>query len=299
MCDLGYARPMMRSPREVRHSGRCSLFPICALAALLLIQACAPGHGGEQDDLASAKEVRDSDRSLARIQNAVDNSLRPEEDRARDEHRRPSEVLTFFGLEEGMRVADLQCGTGYYTEILSSVVGPEGTVYAQNNDFVVTRFADEPMKLRLAKLREAGQTNVQRIDAELDEMELPSGLDAVLFVRFYHDLFWLPTPDEDKTDRREFLRRVYAALKPGGVFGVVDHHAEAGSLERDALDPREGLHRIDVELVKREVQEAGFELDAESDVLANPEDTRDWNIFSENRRDQTDRFVLRFLKPRA
>ena len=94
-----------------------------------------------------------------------------------------------------------------------------------------------------------------------------------------------------------FLRRVYEALKPGGVFGIVDHHAEAGSGERDALDPREGLHRIDIDLVKREVLEAGFVLDAESNVLRNPDDTRDWNIFSEGRRDKTDRFVLRFVKP--
>ena len=80
---------------------------------------------------------------------------------------------------------------------------------------------------------------------------------------------------------------------------MVDHHAEAGSEERDAMDPEEGLHRIDVELVKQDVLAAGFLLQAESPLLQHPEDTRDWNIFIDERtrRDTTDRFVLRFVKP--
>ncbi len=233
----------------------------------------------------------------AKIRSAVDDPLRSEEDRARDADRHPAEILAFFGIDEGIHVADLQATAGYYTEILSSVVGPGGMVYAQNNEFVLTRFAGEPLGQRLEKLRKAGRENIRRLDDELDEMKLPGNLDAALFIRFYHDLFWLPTPDGDKADRAEFLRRVHEALKPGGVFGIVDHHAEAGSGARDALDPGEGLHRIDIDLVKREVMEAGFVLDAESDVLSNPDDTRDWNIFSEGRRDRTDRFVLRFVKP--
>jgi predicted methyltransferase len=197
-----------------------------------------------------------------------------------------------------MRVADLQATHGFYTEILSTLVGPQGRVYAQNNDFVTTRFA-EGLRERMEKLRDAGRHNVEPIVAELDEMELPAGLDAVLFVRFYHDLFWQPRPDGELTDRTEFLRRVHDSLKPGGVFGVVDHHAQAGSGERDALDPENGLHRIDVELVKREVLAAGFVLEEESGLLRHPEDTRDWNIFIDNRtrRDKTDRFVLRFVRP--
>lgn len=233
------------------------------------------------------------------IRAAVDDPLRPEQDRARDADRHPAEILEFFGIEPGMRVADLQAARGYYTELLSSVVGPAGRVWAQNNAFVLQRFAAGPISERVARLQTAGRDNVELVEAELDEMELPAGLDAVLFVRFYHDLFWLPTPDGDKTDRAEFLRRVYAALAPGGVFGVIDHHAAAGSGERDALDREKGLHRIDVELVKSEVLAAGFRLDAESDVLRNPGDTRDWSIFSEARRDKTDRFVLRFVKPPA
>lgn len=229
----------------------------------------------------------------------ADDPLRPEEDRARDADRKPGQVLDFFGIGEGMHVLDLQASRGYYTEILSAAVGPEGAVIAQNNDFVVNRFADGPLDERIERIAAAGRSNITRLDAELDEMELPEGLDAVVFVRFYHDLFWLPTPDGDLTDRAEFLRRVHDALDPGGIFGVIDHHAEAGSGDRDALDPREGLHRIDAELVMAEILAAGFVLDAESDLLKNPDDTRDWNIFADDaaRRDKTDRFVWRFVKP--
>lgn len=278
-------RRTMRNPRSVL---------LVALAVMHL--GCGGGYDEPVEPIAIDPWPLATD-----IRPAVDDPLRPEEDRARDADRRPAEVLAFFGIGEGMRVADLQATVGYYTEILSSVVGPEGRVYAQNNNFVLEGFAEQGFAERLAKLREAGRPNVTRIDAELDEMELPPDLDAVLFVRFYHDLFWLPKPDRSLNDRQEFLRRVYEALRPGGVFGVVDHHAVAGSEERDALDPEVGLHRIDIELVKREILAAGFVLDAESDVLADPDDTRDWNIFIDERtrRDKTDRFVLRFVKPEA
>jgi predicted methyltransferase len=264
-------------------------------ALFLLIALGFPGCSDSCEQQSDPGD--DADRILAGARAAVDDPLRPDRDRRRDPDRRPAELLAFFGIDEGMRVADLQATHGFYTEILSTVVGPEGRVYVQNNDFVVARFGERLGK-RLEKLREAGRDNVERIDAELDDMDLPSDLDAVLFIRFYHDLFWQPRPDGKLTDRAEFLRRVYESLKPGGVFGVVDHHAQAGSGERDALDPENGLHRIDIELVKREVLAAGFVLQVESDLLRHPEDTRDWNIFIDNRtrRDKTDRFVLRFVK---
>ena len=268
------------------------------LAALLLAGCGQPADHGHSHDAEAPAEAGTLPET---IRSAVDDPLRPEGDRARDADRKPAEVLAFFGIEEGMRVADLQAGTGYYTELLSGVVGPDGRVYAQNNAFVIERFADGPLAERLVRLSEVGRDNVERVDAELDEMELPGRLDAAVFVRFYHDLFWLPTPDENLTDRAEFLRRVHDALAPGGIFAVIDHHAEAGSGERDAVDPQEGLHRVDIELVKSEILAAGFVLEAESDLLAHPEDSRDWNIFADEsaRRDKTDRYVLRFVKPGA
>ncbi len=220
------------------------------------------------------------------IEQAVSNPERPESDRQRDADRRPAEVLAFFGIEPGMKVGDLMAGTGYYSEILSRAVGPTGAVYAQNNKFVVERFVDKPLTERLAR---PGFDNITRLDRELESPGLPAGLDAAIMIRFYHDMYW------QKSDRKAFIKAVFDALKPGGIFGIVDHHAPEGTGADHVLD----LHRVDAELVKKEILAAGFVLDDESDLLANPDDTRDWNIFADEaaRRDKTDRFVIRFRKP--
>ncbi|MFQ5748939.1 MAG: class I SAM-dependent methyltransferase [Planctomycetota bacterium] len=220
------------------------------------------------------------------IRDAVAGPGRPEGDRRRDADRRPGEVLAFFGIRPEMKVAEMMAGTGYYAELLARTVGPQGRVYAQNNSFVLSRFADKPLT---ARLKDPTLSNVVRLDRELEDPGLPEGLDAVLMIRFYHDTYW------QKTDRKKMNRAIFRALKPGGVFGVVDHQAEAGSGDRDVLR----LHRVDEAMVEREILAAGFVLDAESDVLKNPDDPRDFNIFADGakNRDRTDRFVLRFRKP--
>lgn len=250
---------------------------VLALAVLAL-----PPLGGTLPS-AHAGEVPEH---LAR---AVADEGRPGEDRARDADRRPAEVLAFFGIEPGMRVAEMMAGTGYYTEILSRALGPRGRLYVHNSPFVLERFAEKPLSERLERM---GSSNVTRINSDPGDPGLPSGLDAVLLIRFYHDFFW------QGVDRAAFNRAVFQALKPGGIFGVVDHHAEAGSGDRDAK-ARDGLHRVDAGLVKKEILEAGFVLEATSDILSHPEDTRDWFIFVDEgeRRDRTDRFVYRFRKP--
>ncbi len=216
---------------------------------------------------------------------AVAHPDRPAADRDRDADRKPAEVVRFFGVEPGMKVADLMTGFGYYAEIFARVVGPTGTVYAQNNKFVVERFADKPLGERLARL---GLDYVVRLDRELEDPGLPEGeLDVAVLVLFYHDTYW------QKTDRAAMNKAIYAALKPGGVFGVVDHHAAAGSKDRDV----QTLHRVDAEMVKAEILAAGFVLDAESDVLRRPEDDRTKNVFDKTIRGKTDRFVYRFRKP--
>jgi len=230
-----------------------------------------------------------ADRSIvvpAHIARAVAAPERPEADRKRDADRHPGEVLAFFGIEPGMRVADLMAGTGYYTEILSRAVGPAGKVYAQNNHFVLERFADGPLTERLAR---PGLDNVIRLDRELESPGLPEGLDAAIMIRFYHDMYW------QETNRRAFNQAVFKALKPGAVFGIVDHQAPAGSGFEHVRD----LHRVEADLVMKEVLASGFLFDAASNVLANPNDTRDWSIFDDDavRRDKTDRFVFRFRKP--
>lgn len=219
------------------------------------------------------------------IRNAVASPERLEEDRVRDVDRHPAEVLAFFGIGPDMKVAEMAAGRGYYTELLARVVGPGGSVLAQNNAYVLEKFAEAPLTERLAR---PGLENVTRLDTEFDDPQLPTGeLDSVLMVLFYHDTYWM------KTDRTRMNAAIFAALKPGGVFGVIDHHAAAGSADRDV----QTLHRIDAELVKREVLAAGFVLEGESAVLAHPEDDRTKNVFDEALRGETDRFVYKFRKP--
>ncbi len=214
---------------------------------------------------------------------------RAEDDRALDAGRRPAEVLTFFGIARGQRVADLFAGTGYTTELLARAVGPEGHVYAQNNAFVMDRFAREPIRARLAQPHLAHVTLVER---ELDAPLPPEaqGLDAVIFILAYHDTVWM------ETDRAAMNRAIFEALRPGGVYGIVDHSAEPGSGTRDV----QTLHRIEESVVIDEITAAGFRLDGRASTLREAEDARDWNASpraAAERRGHSDRFVLRFVRP--
>jgi len=211
---------------------------------------------------------------------------RPEADRARDASSRPAEVLAFLGIERGDRVADLLAGGGYYTRILVPLVGPSGRVYAGNNPFFAGFFGEAFDAL----MAESAFANVVRIEAPVDELPLPQdgSLDAVIMSQAYHDLI---LGDED---RDEMNRRIYAALKPGGVYGIIDHAAARGS----GTSATESLHRIDKQFVIDEVENAGFELTAEAYYLSNPADGHTVMIFDPSQRGQTDRFILRFEKPR-
>lgn len=256
-----------------------------AILVAILTVACGPSEPPAEPPAATAPDPGVVTPSAA-LQAAVTNPDRPERDRNRDVDRKPAEVLAFFGIEPGMRVAEMMAGEGYYTEILAGAVSPGGMLYAHNSPFVLERFAESPFSERLARM---GAEHVVRIDSEPESPGLPGELDAVLLFRFYHDFCW------QGVDRAAFNRAVFDALRPGGVLGIIDHQAEPGSGERDA----ETLHRIDAELVRREVEAAGFVFDAGSDLLSDPSDTRDWFIFDPERpgRDRTDRFVLRFRKP--
>jgi predicted methyltransferase len=211
------------------------------------------------------------------------------EDRVLDASRKPAELLSFLGVRPGWRVADLGAGGGYTTELLRRAVGSEGVVYGQNSKVLLERFLEKPWSARLAMPAMKG---VIRLDREFDAPfpdDLPA-LDAVTMVLFYHDTVWL------KVDREAMNKAVFAALKPGGIYLIVDHSARTG----DGANVTESFHRIEEAVVKMEVQAAGFVLDGEADFLRNPDDTRDWNDSPRaagERRGTSDRFVLRFRKP--
>ena len=223
------------------------------------------------------------------IRTAVDAKDRSPADRALDEGRKPAEVLAFFGIRPGMHVAELGAGLGYTAELLARIVGPKGVVYAQNNRFVLDRFAEAPWSARLQK---PVMKNVVRVDREFDDPLPPEAhdLDAVVMILFYHDTVWLGT------DRAKMNAAIFHALKKGGVFAIVDHSAKDG----DGTNVAQTFHRIEESVVKKEVEAAGFKLKKESDLLRNPSDTRDWNdspIAAGDRRGTSDRFTLAFVKP--
>ena len=214
---------------------------------------------------------------------------RSPEDRALDAGRMPGEVFTFFKIAPGQKIGELFAGGGYSTEMMARIVGDGGVIYAQNTKDVLDRFARKPFEARMTK---PVMKVVKPVEAPADS-PFPAdakNLDAVVCILNYHDFVW------QKVDRAKLNKAVFDALKPGGIYAMIDHSAEKGSGIRDV----ETLHRIDEEVVKKELLEAGFKLEAESDMLRNPDDKRDWNSSPREageRRGTSDRFVLRFVKP--
>ncbi|MEE2565289.1 class I SAM-dependent methyltransferase [Hyphobacterium marinum] len=241
----------------------------------------APGSG-DQAEYANANQA------------AVNDAARPEQDRARDATRHPAEILNFAGVEPGWAIADIGAGGGYYTRILSRAVGANGTVYAHNYQWVVDRFPNADTALTAI----AGEyDNVDYyVATAADVMSgVDAPLDAAFIVLGYHDLIW-QQPDIQTLTREERIasnRLIYDALRPGGVLIIIDHRAEDGSMDRDV----DAFHRIGEAMVREEIEAAGFQLDGESDLLSNAEDTRDIGVFDPSIRGRTDRFVLRYRKP--
>ncbi len=223
------------------------------------------------------------------IRAAVDAPDRSAADRALDAGRHPVDMLVFFNVRPGMRVAELGAGTGYTTELLARAVGPKGVVYAQNDKFILDRFAEGPWSERLQK---PVMKNVVRVDREFDDPLPPEAhdLDAVFMILFYHDTVWL------KTDRAKMNHAVFQALKRGGIFAIVDHSAKPGT----GLSDVQTLHRIEEATLRQEIEAAGFHISASSDALRNRSDPRDWNaspLAAGERRGTSDRFMLAFVKP--
>jgi len=224
----------------------------------------------------------------ANITAALADKSRPEADVKRDAARRPGEMLAFAGVKPGDKVADFMMGGGYFTAILSPAVGTTGKVYAyQSAEFIAFRAAYGDEQKKAAE----GRANVVPLTAPLSAVGLPDGLDLVLTVQNYHDMHLKPFPAGTAASVNA---QVFKALKPGGVYLVVDHAAAAGA----PLTVADTLHRIDPAIVKQEVQAAGFKFEGESDVLKDPADDHTANVFSPAIRGKTDQFIYKFRKPK-
>jgi predicted methyltransferase len=224
------------------------------------------------------------------ISAAISDPGRPEADRKQDANRKPLEVLEFAGVKPGDRVADFIPGGGYVTRLFSKIVGKSGHVYAVVPEelFSMRENADAAVKAIAA---DKEYSNVTVLKEPAERFSAPEKLDMVWTSMNYHDL-------HDKflgpVNLAVLNKKIFNALKPGGIYLVLDHAAASGSGLRDT----ETLHRIDPVAVKNEVLAAGFVLDGESDVLHNPQDDHTAKIFDPAIRGKTDKFIFKFRKPK-
>lgn len=228
-------------------------------------------------------------RAAARVSEAIAAAVadpaRPAADRERDAERKPAACLAFAGVHPGMTIAELFPGKGYFTRIFSRVVGPKGRVY----EFVPPpRKRGSPVAVKAIAADPHYDHNITVLQGPLADFHLPRPVDLVWTSQNYHDLHNIPG-----LDVAAFDRAVYAALKPGGIFLVLDHVAPAGSGFSDTST----LHRIDPAAAKKEIMSAGFRFVGESNVLRNPSDPHTKVVFDPSIRGHTDQFIYKFRKP--
>jgi predicted methyltransferase len=247
------------------------------MASVIAVSSCIYGTSGASyaDDAIAA---------------AVAHADRPAEEKARDAGRKPAEVLRFAGIEPGMTVLDINSAGGYYTEILSHLVGPEGKVYAHNGP-VYWDFVKDSVGARY----EGRLENVVLLSPETEAVDLAEGsVDAAVMVLAYHDFYFVhKARAEPQADVESALASYFKALKKGGKILIIDHVGPKGA---DAATMNQ-IHRIDPALVKEQMMAAGFKLTAESDLLSNPEDSPTESPFRKEFRGKTDRFMQLYMKP--
>ena len=235
----------------------------------------------------------------AYITSAIADHSRPEADSKRDQDRKPGELVAFAGIKPGDKVADVMPGGGYFTRIFSKVVGPKGHVYAVIPSSLATG-APKRIDDFKAAMADPAYGNTTLVIRPYDQIGADEPLDVIWTAQNYHDVYGAVSvfavagqsgPDETQN----MDRAAFKALKPGGVYMVIDHVAKAGSDDQVAKN----LHRMDPAQVIAQAQAAGFVLEARSDMLANPQDMHDKLIFAPEIRGHTDQFVLKFRKPKT
>lgn len=220
------------------------------------------------------------------IAKAVNDSSRPAADRAADARRLPYKTILFSGVKEGDVVGEFLPGGGYYTRMLSDVVGPKGKVYALET----TRWGQGNIDATKAVSSEKGHENVKFDASAFGEFNLPEKVDVFWTTLNYHDLH---IAKYGTVDMAAFNRHVFDSVKPGGTYFIVDHVANPGTTDAQIAD----LHRIDKDVVIKEVEAAGFQLAGESSVLHRSADDHAKTVFDKSIQGHTDQFMLKFKKP--
>lgn len=260
---------------------------------LLCMTSLAVGACGGEDAPAStqtaAAPVDTAQASPAEpgLEELLASDSRAAADRARDAGRKPASVLAFLGIMPGMTVLDVMAAGGWYTEVLALAVGPDGQVTAQNPGFILTFRDGANDKALDARLADDRLPNVSRLDKEFADMTTADGVfDAALSALNLHDVY-----NRDGEDAATgVMRVVHSMLKPGGVFGVIDHQGADGQ-------DNEALHRMLKADAIRIAEAAGFVVEGDSDLLHVADDDHTQRVFAEGRRGNTDRFLLKLRKP--
>ncbi len=220
----------------------------------------------------------------------LDNNTRPAAEVAKDGARKPAAIMAFAGIKRGQTVVDMLPGGGYFTRVIAQTVGPDGKVVALVADQYAKAFPKARTDIE-ALVAEPAYKNVTAAIRPLTDVGAPNSVDRVFTAQNYHDLKSknLPAGTADAINRA-----VFSALKPGGMYIIIDHSAAKGSGLRDV----DTLHRIDAAAVKAEVTAAGFKFAGASKLLANKTDDRSKIVFNPAIQGKTDQFVFRFVKPK-
>jgi predicted methyltransferase len=264
---------------------------LLAAAVAALAAACQPASAPSSSTATTTETAtgttetsRDLTSSVAAdapyITAALASTRRPAADRAQDATRHPAETLALSGVAPGQKIGELMAGEGYFTRLFSLAVGHQGHVYT------IVRL--HPSQYEHPVAEDMG--NVTTVHGDYDAFTLPAPVDLVFTARNYHDL---KIASYNMGDTVGMERAAFAALRPGGLYVVIDHSAVAGS----ATDQAHPLHRIDQDVVRREVESVGFIYDGDSQMLRNPQDPRTANVFDPVIRGHTDQFFMRFHKP--
>lgn len=250
------------------------------LIASMTLAACGGDAGTDSTEPVEKSSTPDLAALLA-------SESRPAADRDRDAGRKPADVIAAVGIEPGMSVIDIIAAGGWYTEVLSIAVGPDGHVVSQNPPFVLQMRDGANEKALSERLADDRLPNVSRLNKEIAELTPDVGpFDGAITALNFHDVY----NRNGEEAAVGMMRSVYSILKPGGVFGVIDHEGNEGQ-------DNEAVHRALKSDAIRVAEAAGFIVEADSGILHVHTDDRTQHVFAEGVRGQTHRFLLKLRKP--
>ncbi len=256
-----------------RHMRTMWLALLCALPVAGMAATPTDQHAGTLD-AAVAQAVNDPARTA---------------DKVDDARRKVAQIMLFAQVKPGQKVLELLPGKGYFTRVFSALVGPAGRVYTVWPQ-EAEKFSAKAFAQWTALAATPHYANVTLLQQPAAKLTTPEPVDLVFTSQNYHDY---PDSFMGNADPAALDRQAFAALKPGGLFVVIDHVAAAGH----GLADTETLHRIDPATVRAQVEAAGFTFDGESDALRNSADPHTAKVFDPSIRGHTDQFIYRFRKP--